>query len=88
MVDGSAKGAGQADARRRQQQQLADDLRARLELILTTACSRKEHIPPVDGLCGEKYSEAPWFEVTSDSESWGAFDIFKIGFARMGRATV
>ena len=85
MVGGSSQSSDEGEARRRrQQQQLADDLRARLELILTTASARKEHIPPADGLCGE----TPWFEVTSDSESWGAFDIFKLGFARMGRAPI
>ena len=55
MVDSSAKALTRRCAGQ-QQQQLADDLRARLGLILTTACSRKEHIPPVDSLCGEKYS--------------------------------
>jgi autophagy-related protein 101 len=73
-------GGGEGDARRRQQQQhLAEELRARLEMILTTASSRKEHIPPADGLGG---GDGTWFEVTSDSESWGGGfgDLFK--FAR------
>lgn len=69
-----------ADARRRQQQQLSEELRARLEVILTTAASRKEHLPPADGLSGDSTA---WFEVTSDSETWGGIgDLFKVGFSR------
>ena len=83
MVSSSAAGtAGDAEARRRQQQQLSEEVRQRLETILTTASSRKEHIPPADGLCGE----AAWFEVTSEAESGGLLDIFKQGFGRIPRS--
>jgi len=71
------------DARQRQLQQLGDELRSRLEVILLTAASRKEHIPPEKGLCGE----ATWFEVTSDgSDSWTGLDLFKLGFGRIPRS--
>ena len=41
------------------------------------AATRKDHIPPVDGLGGDADSTS-WFEVTSDSESWsGLGDLFK-----------
>jgi len=70
-----AGGAEAARTRQQQQQALGEELRGRLEMILTTAASRKEHIPPVDGLGGDSTS---WFEVTSDSESWGGLgDLFK-----------
>lgn len=75
----STLGPSDAEARRRQQQQLADTLKERLEAILTTTSARKEHIPPADGLGGES---AAWFEVSSDSESWSGMDFFK-GFARV-----
>ena len=78
---GAASNTSDASARRRQQVQLADDLRARLEVILATASSRKEHIPPADGLGAD--DSTAWFEVTSDSESWtGLQDLFKLGFGR------
>ena len=62
------RSASEIEARQRQQLQLSEELRARLEVILTKASSRKEHIPPVDGLGG---GDCNWFEVTSESESWG-----------------
>ena len=67
----------------RQQQQLCEELRSRLEVILSTAAVRKEHIPPVDGLGGE----STWFEVTSDaSDAWtSGLDMFKLGFGRIPR---
>ena len=74
--------ATSAEGRRRDQQQLSEEIRQRLEVILTTASSRKEHIPPVDGLGGE----APWFEVTSDSDSVGLLDFLGRGFGRLPRA--
>jgi len=77
---GSATGVA---ARQRQLLQLGDELRSRLEVILLTAASRKEHIPPEKGLCGE----ATWFEVTSDgSDSWTGLDLFKLGFGRIPRS--
>ena len=49
-------------------------------MILATAASRKEHLPPADGLGGESTS---WFEVTSDSESWtGLGELLKHGLGR------
>jgi autophagy-related protein 101 len=72
----SAGSANEADARRRQQQQLSEDMREMLEVILTTAASRKEHLPPADSLTGDSTN---WFEVTSDSESWGGLGDLIIG---------
>jgi autophagy-related protein 101 len=71
------------ELRRRQQEQLCEELRSRLEVILSTAAARKEHIPPVDGLGGE----GTWFEVTSDaSDAWtNGLDMFKLGFGRIPR---
>jgi len=49
-------------------------LRQRLEVILTTASGKKDHIPPTDGLAGE----VPWFEISSNtSEAWSGLDLFK-----------
>ena len=78
---GGSSARDDAAARRRlQQDALADELRARLELILSTAATRKEHLPPADNLSGDSTN---WFEVTSDSESWsGLGDLFKLGFGR------
>jgi len=78
----AGSGATGADTRQRQLDQLCDELRNRLEVILSTAASRKEHIPPEKGLCGE----TAWFEVTSDaSDSWSGLDLFKLGFGRIPR---
>ena len=56
--------------------------RPALEVILTTAASKKEHIPPADGL-GDSTN---WFEVTNDSEGWGSSikDLIKLGSSRFG----
>ena len=78
---GAAECCAEGRRRRQQKEQLAVDLRARLEMILTTASSRKEHIPPADGLGG---GDPTWFEITSDAgsgESWGGAgfgDLFKL----------
>ena len=66
----------------RRRQLLAEEIRQRLEVILTTAASKKEHIPPADGL-GDSTN---WFEVTNDSEGWGSSikDLIKLGSSRFG----
>mmetsp|Transcript_14645 Transcript_14645/g.37898 ORF Transcript_14645/g.37898 Transcript_14645/m.37898 type:complete len:215 (-) Transcript_14645:434-1078(-) len=74
----TADPAGIAEYRRRQQQQLGEELRGRLEVILSTAAARKEHLPPADGLAGD----GTWFEVSSDTADSSLMDIFKIGFKR------
>ena len=68
----------ESEYRRRQQQQLGDELRERLELILATAATRKEHLPPADGLAGD----GTWFEVTSDASDSSLMDMLKLGFGR------
>lgn len=62
------RSTSESESRQLQRQQLADELRDRLEVILTKASSRKDHIPPVDGLGG---GDCSWFEVTSETEAWG-----------------
>ncbi len=73
----------EGEARRRRQRQLEVQLRERLEEIVTNASTRKDHIPPVDGLGGGGPAAtgsgagagaastagggASWFEVTSDA---------------------
>lgn len=75
-LTGDAGGA--KDYRQRQQQQLQEELRGRLEVILSTAATRKEHIPPADGLAGE----GTWFEVSSDASDSSLMDVFKLNFGR------
>lgn len=67
VSSGGSTGGAEGRLRHHQQQQLGDVIRTRLETILTCTASRKEHLPPADGLGGDSTS---WFEVTSDSESW------------------
>jgi len=74
----AANASAVADYRRRQQHELSEELRGRLEFILNTAGSRKEHLPPADGLGGE----GTWFEVTSDASDASLMDMFKLGFGR------
>ena len=87
VTRGASQGTSTVELRQRQQQQLAHDLREQLEVILTTAASRKEHIPPSDGLGG---NDPTWFEVSSDaSDSWSSgLDIFKLGFARAAKVAL
>lgn len=67
-------GSGALD-RRRRQQDLETRLRSQLALILSLASTRKEHIPPADGLGGE----VPWFEFSSSGSdgAWKGMDLFK-----------
>lgn len=59
---------------RRRQVVLESAIRRRLEMILTSASGRREHIPPADGLGGE----LAWFEISSDSsDSWSGMDMLK-----------
>lgn len=74
----SALSEGRASPRneeaRRRQLALETALRRRLQLVLTAASGRREHIPPADGLGGE----SAWFEISSDSsDSWSGFDMLK-----------
>lgn len=59
---------------RRRQLALEAALRHRLELVISAASGRREHIPPADGLGGE----SAWFDISSDSnDSWSGFDMLK-----------
>mmetsp|Transcript_29842 Transcript_29842/g.95055 ORF Transcript_29842/g.95055 Transcript_29842/m.95055 type:complete len:102 (-) Transcript_29842:188-493(-) len=75
---GSALSEGRNSLRdeeaRQRQLALETALRRRLQLVLTAASGRREHIPPADGLGGE----SAWFEISSDSsDSWSGFDMLK-----------
>jgi hypothetical protein len=74
----AADPAAMAEYRRRQQHELSEALRGRLEDILTKAASTKDHLPPAEGLG----AEGTWFEVISDATDSSLMDILKLGFGR------
>ena len=53
-------------ARERRRAALESSLQERQLAIITAAGSRRDHIPPADGL-GAGTDELPWFEITSPS---------------------
>ena len=69
-------GPGGETERWRRQQELDGAIRRQLEVILLTAGSKKEHIPPASGLGGD--DSAQWFELVSSApEVKSGLDIFK-----------